>query len=235
MLLNSQRHAVRLQYPIAANVGDDMGIQVRNTLSGGRARVSWLHYCSSCGPRPEAAPVPSAHARLDAAAALRACHAPCAAQDNEHRSHARRLGSVHLALWLPVQPHGACVRGGTAATVPACGGHAWLAGMACACCRGCALNQSRTLCWRLWRTQVFTAGQYKTMDFVRVGVFLQAWQLVAACIILSLPNQWMVLCGIALAFVLLAVLYAIAVSVLAKRRAAKAKVARLSAGGATKQ
>ena len=63
---------------------------------------------------------------------------------------------------------------------------------------------------------------------------MQVWQLVAACVILSLPNHWMVLCGISLAFVLLAVLYAVAVSVLAKRRAAKVKAARLSSG-ATKE
>lgn len=41
----------------------------------------------------------------------------------------------------------------------------------------------------------------------------------AACVILSLPNHWMVLCVISLAVVALTVAYAVAASLLAKRRA----------------
>lgn len=54
---------------------------------------------------------------------------------------------------------------------------------------------------------------------------MQVWQLVAACVILSLPGQWMVLCAISLAVVALAVAYAVASSVLAKRRAKALKAA----------
>lgn len=64
------------------------------------------------------------------------------------------------------------------------------------------------------------------MDFVRIGTILQVWQLVAACVILSLPGQWMILCAISLAFVLATVAYAVACSLLAKRRAKRAKAAR---------
>lgn len=52
---------------------------------------------------------------------------------------------------------------------------------------------------------------------------LQVWQLVAACVILSLPGQWMILCAISLGFMALAVAYAVASSLLAKRRAKQAK------------
>lgn len=51
------------------------------------------------------------------------------------------------------------------------------------------------------------------------------WQLVAACTILSLPGQWIILCAICLAIVALAVAYAVASSVLAKRRAKLSKAA----------
>uniref|UniRef100_A0A383WLM6 RCK C-terminal domain-containing protein n=1 Tax=Tetradesmus obliquus TaxID=3088 RepID=A0A383WLM6_TETOB len=77
---------------------------------------------------------------------------------------------------------------------------------------------------------VFTAGNYKTMDFVRLGVLLQVWQLVAACTIFSLPSWWMILCAISLAVVALAVAYAVASSLLAKRRLKQLKAAASSAG-----
>lgn len=59
---------------------------------------------------------------------------------------------------------------------------------------------------------------------------LQVWQLVAACTIFSLPSWWMILCAISLAVVALAVTYAVASSLLAKRRLKQLKAAASSAG-----
>lgn len=61
----------------------------------------------------------------------------------------------------------------------------------------------------------------------------QVWQLVAACVILSLPNQWVVLCAISLAIVAVTVAYAVAVSLLSKRRARRAKAAAATKAATT--
>lgn len=66
-----------------------------------------------------------------------------------------------------------------------------------------------------------------------MSVDLQVWQLVAACVILSLPGQWMILCAVSLGFVALAVAYAVASSLMAERRVKQAKAASLKGLTAT--
>lgn len=54
----------------------------------------------------------------------------------------------------------------------------------------------------------------------------QLWQLVGACVILSMPDSWITLCSISLFILVAAVGYAAFFSWLAKRRARKSKAAR---------